>query len=271
MNRALVGALLVAAGCKKPPDDGMLVKMTGFADQMCKCNDEPCVTKVIDAMQAWTSTMAKPSDAKPDPALMKLVERYSECMTTVINKSAGSAPPPPPPKPAPKPEVVTGDVELLVARAMTEVGANPLSDLALEYVKSDGTLDGTYGKLTVRTAKRPANADDPSRPLGAPVAVEPTRSGRDDCPFIVVEHSTWSHTAGTCHSVENLAHPHCGAREVWRQAIVAGAPPAALASLRLEAYGSGQHWYFTIDDGPRNVHFRHLVPDDCAAVVEQPR
>jgi hypothetical protein len=173
-------------------------------------------------------------------------------------------------------------VALLVDDARTYV-AGLETDLVVQrlevrYVRADGSMDPTYGELIVTfDAPTPtAVADDPARPIGAPVpepvTVKPRRAG-SRCPRLVWKPSGWASTLHFCTQGEQLVGPRCAVTEIWARAVAKGAPKDALAVLEIQGpdprYNLTQRWQFRITDRPRKVDVRHLFADDCTPVVEK--
>jgi len=161
------------------------------------------------------------------------------------------------------------------------------ADLDIDYVRADGTLDAAYGELTIETGKRPRPkppkpADDPNRPVGAP---EPHDNSQHEEMMVMVmakcPHITWKNGAidvqreASCSMFRShmLKRPRCTIAGILAAARDAGAPQNALAKISFEV-GFGdeavQTWRFSIDDNPRDIHFRHEGKDDCEAIVEKP-
>lgn len=217
----------------------------------------------------------------------------------VDRPAAQPAPSPAPPKPtlpvAP-PKALWGEpVEIATRDEVTDIGLQlddarkyveaRDADLAayrieMRYVRSDGTLDPTYGNLVVYFGV-PQNTevpvDDPSRPTGAPVpevrAVKPRPSGTP-CPqltFHVAE--GWKSPRYFCVSHDRIVGPRCSAKTIWERAIGKGAPKDALAILEIQGadarYNLPQQWRFRITDTPRKVDIRHTFPDNCETAVEK--
>jgi hypothetical protein len=272
VNRALVAVVVVAAAgpaCKKPSKDrAALEKVVEFSNRMCQCKDKACADLVMRDMKRWGDEMAKNADPhdKPDPKQVEKVTQamsdFSKCATNLL--AGGSQTPPQ--------SIKSTDADVLIVAALAEAKQAPLSELTVAYVKSDATLDATYGKLTVRSGKRPPQdpADDPKRPIGAPVPPVPPPTVDVDCWTFEVENGKQKRETFPCLRGE-LAQPHCTVREVWKRAMAAEAPPSALATVTLVAAleNAPQHWLLAIEDAPRNLHFLHEVIDDCPPVLEK--
>ncbi len=161
------------------------------------------------------------------------------------------------------------------------------ADIDINYVRADGTLDPTYGELTVETGKHPRPkpprpADDPNRPVGAPAPPDNSEqitmmeTVMAKCPQI-----TWQKGEVTvrrdasCSMFRSrmLKRPRCSIVSILAAARDAGAPANALAKVSFDAvFGDDgvQTWSLSIDDSPRDIHFRHEGKDDCEAIVEKP-
>ncbi len=278
MNRSAALVAIAAAvaaigstGCKKKRGGEveigrMIREMRGFKDRMCACKDKACADEVTAAVKSWSEDLAKSGlmdghkPSSQDSSKIELIMgQYSDCMS----KLSGL-----PPAPV--------HIDDLLRKEIAALGKDlVLSEILIEYANADGALDPTYGKLSLRTGKLPPPdpADDPSRPIGAPVSAAPDHDGsRDmDCPSLVVGNHGETRATGPCMVMAHLAQPKCSVHEVWRQAIAAGAPERGLAKLRLQSDGEppGQRWIFTIDDDPRKIHFVHEVSDACPPVLEK--
>lgn len=161
------------------------------------------------------------------------------------------------------------------------------ADIEINYVRADGTLDPTYGEVTVETGKQPRPkpprpADDPSRPVGAP---EPPDNAEREAMMEMVmakcPHITWKNGAvlvrrdGSCSMFRSrkLQRPRCTVVGILAAARDAGAPANALAKISFEAdFGDDgvQSWSLSIDDNPRDIHFKHAGKDDCEPIMEKP-
>lgn len=165
-----------------------------------------------------------------------------------------------------------------------------VSDVVLEYVRQDGTLDPTYGHAQFKFGHRPhpppPPADDPKRPIGAPIPPSPPAVSlferSEDCPRVTWESGQLDDEAGgiSCEQFMPpirmpLSHPRCTVREIWKRAIAKGAPAEALARLQAEgdmlSDDARQVWKFAIEDAPRGIHIEETFADDCNPVVEQPQ
>ena len=87
----MVAALSLAAmGCKKKSAGGeAMAKMEGFADDMCKCKDAACVTKVSEAMQKWSTEQKPDKDYKPTEEDTKKGTEVMKKMQECTAKAAG--------------------------------------------------------------------------------------------------------------------------------------------------------------------------------------
>ncbi|MBA3465487.1 MAG: hypothetical protein H0T46_36480 [Deltaproteobacteria bacterium] len=283
----LISLLLALPACKKKSptagDDAdytaLMAKFSELRTMMCACkvNDKACADKVHESTIAWSkvnagdgSVITKLSDAQRKTAA-DLSTEYGNCMT----RAYGGAPTPFVASPV---EELT-NADQILKRTFEQVPAGlVVAELKISYVRSDGTVDPTYGTVEIRfgKAKKPSPADDPSRPLGAPVPVDTSRV--DDamarCPKYSWRGGTRSDSETICFvSGMGITKPRCSVVEVWKRASDAGAPAAGLAVLALRGVGPGspeQYWDFAIDDGPRNVHFSHSVQDTCEPTLERP-
>ncbi len=272
--------LALLPGCPKTGPDRLAAareKMREFKDKMCACKDKACANKVQDEMNAWAAEMTSRNEqpARPDERTMKEMQdigtRYGECLAKAFGgETALPAPPPGPGTP------LLADV--LAKQTFDEAGTTAIVTLLrFSYVREDGVIDPTYGTAEVHLGKptRKKAADDPNRPIGAPVPVDP--AVLDDvlarCPVYEWKGGVRTAGEGSCMSIGELARPHCSVVEVWKQAIEEGAPAKGLAILELSASpaaGEPQSWTFTIDDEPRAIHFSKPVPDVCDPTLEKP-
>ena len=167
-----------------------------------------------------------------------------------------------------------------IQRAYDQAGSEyHVASLEVAYVRPDGTLDPTHGELTIRTDKRPTPPppDDPNRPIGAPV---PSRASGEvmmemihaRCPIFSWRGGVFRETPGSCAMMGTaLARPRCTIAQVLARSAAAGAPANALATIK--AYGylvevAGKTFWVSIDDAPRNIHFKHEVEDTCEPLLE---
>ena len=268
--------LTVLAGCPKPHQDqaaAALERMRTFKDMMCACKDKACADKVQDDMNKWASDMAKTAGerpVRPDEQAMKdmqeVATRYGECMAKAMGGEAAPTPPSSPGTP------LLADV--LAKQTFDQAGTTAsVTLLRFSYVREDGVLDPTYGTAEAHLGKPKHGkaADDPNRPIGAPVPLDPKEA--DDamarCPVYTWKGGVRTDSEGSCWAFGELTRPRCSAVEVWKQAIEEGAPAKGLAILELGT-GEPQSWTFTIDDEPRGIHFSKPVPDVCDPTLEKP-
>ena len=149
-----------------------------------------------------------------------------------------------------------------------------VSELAFDYVRPDGTLDPTHGRVSITTKKRkpPKPPDDPNRPTGAPEPHDPMIGMMlGHCP---VEYWSpmygWDEQQGSCMSFgdEPPAPPRCTPASVVARARADGAPDG-LARIHAEwtyIVGStdldhGWKWSFSIADSTRGVSFQRDYDD----------
>lgn len=311
MHRA-VGVLvctLALVSCKKPRSDNaeVVTAFEGFATRMCACADRACADLVLEAMTAWSTEMAKkPDDGnRPDEAAMKamtdLGQKYSDCLTKLMDLPVPVKPtePPEPTEPAeptePTPTVTVSrpadrpTIAKLVQEAKDYHRAAEehlaLHVLTARYVASDGMLDPTYGELTIGFGNRPPTPpgpalDDPARPTGAPIPDPPapradTWGKRDDhslCPtgtWTSKSGWTWKSRGRFCTTAPEII-PRCSTAEVWNRAKAKRAPATAIAVLDLLPRDDGtQSWSFSITDELRKVDIDLVIKDNCTAVVEK--
>lgn len=166
----------------------------------------------------------------------------------------------------------------LVAQAFEDARSrgNTVTKLQLSYVREDGVLDPAYGTAEAQLGapKRKTPADDPNRPIGAPVPSDPQMSEdlAATCPTYTWERGARTETTGSCLAFGVIERPRCSVLELWKQALEAGAPGKALAVIALypATQSQPQTWTFTIEDGPRDIHFQKTIPDTCDPTLEKP-
>jgi hypothetical protein len=173
----------------------------------------------------------------------------------------------------------TDKADVLVAQAKKRVPASwRISRLDVEYVGSDGVLDGTYGKLSMSLQSPPPGPppDDPNRRTGAPVETAPIEQ-------LECRDESWAGPTGwkrrdprdafgmTCMPMGQPTPTHCTILGIWQRAIADGAPKDALARIRLMSMsGSAGHWSFLITDEPRGINISLSYVDDCPPAIEAP-
>jgi hypothetical protein len=278
---AIATVLAVLAGCpKKSSKDSTAVameRMREFKDRMCACKagDKPCADKVQDELIRWSTETAKTAsdperlDERTMKEMTEIGTQYAECIQIAMSPAGTTR--------APDGSTVL-IADALIKQTFDDAGAAAtVTELRLSYVREDGVIDPTYGTAEIHLGKpkraRPP-ADDPSRPIGAPVPVDPQLA--DDvmarCPVYTWKSGARTESDGSCLSLGALERPRCSVLEVWAQAIEAGAPAKGLAIIDLNAapLGERQSWTFSITDGPRDIHFAKSVPDVCEPTLEKP-
>lgn len=252
-------------------------QMATFTDDMCRCLDKACADKIQDQMTKWATEMARDApkqQPKPDEALMKRMteigQRYGECMTNAMMSE-------PPPAAAPAalrddipPATTTRDADTLVREARAWARAKQpehlVTDVQIDYVDANGVIDGEFGAVAIMFGRPAKKADDPKRKIGAPPA--PT-TRPDDCFQINWSPSvTWSRTTYGCGDAVDVAN-RCTVTQIWKKAIAAKAPDAALAKIEMRPLAAGAAWTFVIQDEPRGVDIRESFADDCPLAVEK--
>ncbi|MBA3465488.1 MAG: hypothetical protein H0T46_36485 [Deltaproteobacteria bacterium] len=279
----LVPLLLALPACKKKRPDEIelaMAKFDEFRNKMCACKDKACADTVQDDMNQWSRENARTAGdrpVKPAEAQMKKMQeigtQYGECMAKAMQAEPPVDVATPTPTPSPVVALATGDQ--VVKHVYDTLGSYAVARLGLWYVRADGTIDPKYGYVEIDLAppRPPDPADDPDRPIGAPIPVAPTADDHSssDCPTV-----GWASGALTrkkrpsCEKVEvPLARPKCSAVEIWKRAIDEGAPAQGLAVIELHATPS-QHWTFSMHDAPRNIHVLKEIQDTCAPTIERP-
>lgn len=202
-------------------------------------------------------------------------KKREEAVSAPVRAEAKPAQPPTPVEP-PKPFEIgrlatparNTVVESIVAN-VREVAAATAPELGLlriksSYVRSDGTLDPTYGELEIEfVVLEGADGviDDPNRPTGAPLPdVKPVERRRERCPTIRLVRGRWSVTELTCYEKKVLSGPRCTVAEIWKRAIANGAPPNAVAVIQMDARYT---WTFKVTDKVRGVDIDRAYDDNC--------
>jgi hypothetical protein len=270
----VTAAILALGGCKQRSDgQAALAAMRDFTDRICACKDRACATKVQEEMARWSEDMARHGDPARPPdeatvkALTEVTTRFTTCMSAAMDGifvPASTGPT------AGAPFQIDAQLRSVRERAAHHPKKLVMSRLEINYARADGTLDPKYGTLEVSFAVPPAPpADDPNRPIGAPLPPPPSAQQDMDCPEWKFADGHWQQHETICMGMSVLAPAHCTIAQVWARAIADEAPPGALATLALEE-GPPQQWLFTISDPPRNVDFRKTYADDCEPVLEKP-
>src|SRR5207237_1246054 len=98
-----------------------------------------------------------------------LSTRYAECAQKAMGIAAGSGEASTPPA-----EAIT-NADRLIKATYDTLGPYAVQKITISYVRADGTIDPTYGEADVELGrpKPPDPADDPDRPIGAPVSQTP--------------------------------------------------------------------------------------------------
>jgi len=281
VNRAAALAavvVLATPACKKRSETGeALATFRAYQEQMCACRDKTCADRVTADLQRWSDEMARNErePAPPDETQLKQLQevgtKLGECLTKLMGQ--GDAPAPPL-----VPGTKVRNADEILKRTYDELAGASVTEIQLSYVRADGAVDPTYGvaQIQIGRAKRVTPADDPSRPIGAPVPVD--RAAVDDmrahCPRYTWKDGARAESEGSCISIGTIERPRCSVVEVWKQAIEHGAPAQALAVLALAPanpiINDTQTWSFRVDDAPRDIHFSLDVPDVCAPTLEKP-
>jgi hypothetical protein len=148
-----------------------------------------------------------------------------------------------------------------------------LTKIVGSYLRKDGALDPTYGRLELELHVLDSVdgvIDDPNRPTGAPVPdVEPAEKPRDRCPKLTFGGGGWISEDRSCTKMKQLAGgPRCSVAQIWTKAIAQGAPDNAVAILQFDARGGS--WTFRITDKLRGVSFYRSYTDDCTTATVPP-
>lgn len=288
MRTLVVVVVLSVAACKKSSGsrfEEVMAKMTQLRDAMCLCKDKACADKVQDDLNRWSAENAKNADdrpERPDEATMKKMQevgtRYGECMTQAMNgapeqgsgtAAAASAAD----GLAVAPTTPLRDADAIIAHTYSGLGRFAVTEIQLDYVRANGELDAKYGKarFALGIALPPDPAQDPDRPLGAPI-VAPAPApyvGDQSCPHLEWTNGIRNTIIHLCKAEKAIARPRCSAVEVWRRARAADAPEGGLAKLEY-IRGEPAAWLFVIEDAPRKVNFRVMIEDTCEPTIERP-
>lgn len=291
---AIAPLFLLVAGCKKKPRNEdvqeAMVKMGGFADDMCKCQDKACADHVQAAMTKWSTDMAARgvrgrNHERPSDEVMKRMteigQRYAECMTKAMSPqttpvgsaatttAAGSA------VTTRLPPVVASPAaaDELIAHARqwgrTQNATLQIAELEIIYVGADGLLDPTDGAVNVTFGRTRKSLDDPKRRTGAPVRSRPAEL--QECRKLAWSpNSSWwkSPYDPTCREVTPPS-PRCTVPAIWQRAIARGAPKDALALVDYHGDAIPAEWTFKITDELRKVSIDEKFIDDCAPIMEK--
>ena len=283
MIRRWLPALLVlvaAPACKKrSATSRAIAEFAEFADRMCACKDQACADRLQEDMTKWSQELAaKSAPEKPSAADAKRMQENGAKYAACYSKATGGGQPTiraaEPTPPAPSEKITNAD--RLIKFSYDNLGGLAVSKLLISYVRADGTIDEKYGEAIVDLGKPkpPDPADDPNRPIGAPViqtapVIDEDVSAR--CPVYTWKAGVRTSEDTTCiMSDQGLARPKCSVVEVWKRAVDKGAPKQGLAVMELRS-GSPQSWHFSIDDEPRSIHFSLDVDDTCAPTLEKPQ
>jgi hypothetical protein len=276
---ALLLGALVACGRRDGDDARVLREFTDFRDKACACKDPACAEKVQEDFQRWAEEQAKNASNAPRNTYPEMAKQMAEAATQFqecITKAKGDAPPADKPATVPPPPAEkVFDAERIIRLAFEQRGTYVVDHLELAYVDARGQLDAKYGRAEIGYGreKPPDPADDPKRPIGAPVEAAPidTTIMSAECPKLTWVGGQRTQEVKICLAMTAFARPRCSVPQLWKQAIAIDAPPQALASLQLVASeGKAQYWVFEIEDAPRGIHIRHELADTCQPIVEKP-
>jgi len=277
VNRHVALLLLAACGSRDADYAKVVRDFEDFRDKACACKDPQCADKVQEDYQRWAEQMSKQASAKdhvsPDVAkrMADVAVKITDCLAAARGEPHPSGGQGLPAAPAEK----LFDAERIIKLAFEQRGQYVISRLELGYVDERGQLDAKYGKAEIDYGRlRPPDpADDPKRPIGAPVEepkVDPGISATN-CPHVTWSGGQRAHEDSLCLAMYALERPRCSVPELWKRARAIDAPARALATLQLvPGSGQPQHWVFEIQDEPRGIHIRHEFADTCQPVVEKP-
>lgn len=235
----------------------------------------------IVAIVAACGTKKDSQQSEPVAAPIK-----TEHKAEVVAKPAAPAPAPVPTPPPAPPQSFAIDrlkaapddalVEALIqdVRSVATATAPELVPMRItsSYIRKDGSLDPSYGKLELELALLDGTdgvVDDPKRPTGAPVPdAKPAEKTRDRCPRLTYTKGAWSTYDFSCHKAK-VKGSACSVVQIWAKAIAQGAPDNAVAVVGFD--GRTSSWRFQISDKLRNVSFIRTYRDDCGAPGEPAR
>lgn len=287
---ATLGVAMLDVGCKAPVDHSSQdeIDATRLRNEMCACLDEACRKHVRDKLEVWQHVVADRNS--PEPLAPKAAEMLAALQSCDALHASAPTPSPLPSGAASAPTASAAlptDPHPSVAAFLAELWRQAREDddpdlqlrsVHVSYVRSDGTLDATYGEIKAATGfpepVPPRPPDDSTRPTGAPIPVlpAPPRKTRETCPELEWSARTgWEKNGWTCYLGGELLgrQLRCSVVELWKRAIAKGAPPDALAVIRLQPGPNGNVWSFRITDELRGVHVSLDLPDDCDPVVEK--
>lgn len=287
MTRLLLVSLVIT-GCGNSDEERdraetatVLKRMSGFRDDMCKCQDKGCADGVQEAMTKWSADEAakaagRERSSKTDEDSMKKMteigQAYGECMTRAMSApapvDAGTVrmPPPPPDEseaPLSPKTPLAADALLRQARdwAQRQRPGRLVESAAFSYVDAEGILDPTDGEVKIVFGR--VSDSQPNRRVGGRVR---PKQQPNDCFTLQTTGATWLVSPSECvDTVEYVAR--CGVSAIWKRAIAKKAPPDAVAFVTFRA--SKRKWDFAIDDEPLNVHVHESFIDDCELNVEK--
>lgn len=226
---------------------------------------------LVAALVVWGSGGCKVKDEEKlepkEPAPGSAIGDASAAGSATGSAAAQPVPPP----------SLTLDADAIVQRAF-ESATSPfeITAITLDYVRADGAFDPKYGKASARFGyHRVAPADDPKRPIGAPVEDKPAEPPPETCPSLDYRDAKLDVTSSYgCPSVVGMSErPTCSITQVWQRAIADGAPANGLAVIELRPPADGRplQWHFAIDDDPRDIHFQRSYDDAaCGSLAVKP-
>ena len=273
-------ALFLVAACassvqRDQREKELLAKLDEFKQRACACTDKLCAMKVQALMTTWSEQQAKDASSTVSPSehlvaqMTETTQAITTCLTDAGQVEPGETRPPAQP---------IFDADQIVKLSFDQHGPYVVAELVLAYIDAKGQADRTYGRIDVTYGrlKPPDPADDPKRPIGAPVEEKPLdpEIASYKCPHYVWQAGKRDRQNAPCLAEHALDRPRCRVVDIWQKALKMGDPAQGLAKLALVptdvANDKPQHWTFRIDDEPRKIHVAHEFPDDCQPIVEKP-
>lgn len=160
-----------------------------------------------------------------------------------------------------------------------------LNEMTLRYVRPDGVMDTTYASMFAKISDPPPPepADDPNRPVGAPVLDRNVPLFDSNCVSFRWAPGGPVSDEGMSMCGMYIAKPavhevlRCSTAQLWERARKDGAPEglatiswATIVTHTEDDIYMGSGWEFVIEDRPRNISFKKSYRDDCAPQVERP-
>jgi hypothetical protein len=278
---------VVVSGCGSKEKDSQamaaeaVAKAREYKDLMCACPDKDCATKVNDEYTMWGTDMASKIASHKDDMhfdqetakkMTEVAMAYGECMTKAMG-GARAFDEPPPIDAAPPADIdawgpfgpalpVDADLAARAARdwGQTKKKVAP-SHVDFEFVDEDGIVqDGGFIKVFFSNEL----PDDPKRKTGMPVKKSPDATG---CFVLVLEGQQWKNYKSDECVPGFRKQIRCSTKQVFAKAVADKMPKDAAATMHLSGT-TKLKWEVSVEDEPRDVHFRETYDDDCPLTVE---